>query len=51
MLAKKSAFFQPFSRFFLAFSIFLGYSSGRPEFFTEKQGVARLGACFDRIGV
>jgi hypothetical protein len=40
MPAKKAAFFQPFLRFFLAFSIFLGYSPLRPEFFTEKQGVA-----------
>jgi hypothetical protein len=40
MHPRKSAFFQPFLRFFLAFSIFLGYSRWRPEFFTEKQGVA-----------
>jgi hypothetical protein len=38
--SKKIAFFQPFLRFFLAFSVFLGYSPLRPEFFTEKQGVA-----------
>jgi hypothetical protein len=37
---KKIAFFGPFLRFFLAFSVFLGYSRWRPEFFTEKQGVA-----------
>jgi len=30
---KKSAFFQPFLRFFLAFCFSLGYSPLRPEFF------------------
>jgi len=37
---KKLSFFRPFLRFLLAFSIFLGYSPLRPEFFKEKQEVA-----------
>jgi hypothetical protein len=35
---KKCAFFQPFSRFFLAFCDYLGYSRCGPSFFGEKQG-------------
>jgi hypothetical protein len=38
---KKSAFFQPFLRFFLAFYFQLGYSAERPEFFRSKTGVFR----------
>jgi hypothetical protein len=38
---KKAAFFRPFLRFFLAFSIQLGYSAERPEFFRSKTGVFR----------
>jgi hypothetical protein len=37
---EKSYFSSLFCGFFLAFSISLGYSPLRPEFFTEKQGVA-----------
>jgi hypothetical protein len=40
-LGKKSAFFQPFLRFFLAFYFQLGYSAERPEFFRSKTGVFR----------
>jgi len=40
MPSKKLAFFRPFLRFFLAFSLFLGYSPFGPSFFKEKQGVA-----------
>jgi hypothetical protein len=36
---KKPPFFQPFLRFALAFSYFLGYSPLRPGFFAEKQGI------------
>jgi hypothetical protein len=35
---KKSAFFQPFLRFFLAFCVSLGYSPIRPEFFRREMG-------------
>ncbi len=38
MPAKKNAFFRPFLRFSLAFSIYLGYSPLRPGFFAKKQG-------------
>jgi hypothetical protein len=37
-LPKKSAFFPPFLRFFLAFCDYLGYSRCGPSFFGEKQG-------------
>src|SRR4029077_1052282 len=37
--AKKSSFFRPFLRFFLAFSFFLGYSPLRRGFFAEKHRV------------
>jgi hypothetical protein len=37
---KKLHFSSLFCGFFLAFFVFLGYSPLRPEFFTEKQGVA-----------
>jgi hypothetical protein len=36
--AKKPSFFRPFLRFFLAFSIFLGYSPLRPGFSAGKRG-------------
>src|SRR5215510_213727 len=39
-VGKKSAFFRPFLRFFLAFSVSLGYSPLRPGFFSENKGVA-----------
>jgi hypothetical protein len=44
-LARKAAFFQPFLRFFLAFSRYLGYSAQRPEFFRSKTRGISLAAC------
>jgi hypothetical protein len=41
LTGRKSAFFQPFLRFFLAFYFPLGYSAQRPEFFRSKTGVFR----------
>jgi hypothetical protein len=41
LTGKKSAFFRPFLRFFLAFYFQLGYSAERPEFFRSKTGVFR----------
>src|SRR5713101_3171623 len=58
MASKKSAFFRPFLRFFLAFSGFLGYSPLRRGSFRRKTRPSRLaacpdgiGACFERFGV
>jgi hypothetical protein len=41
LAGEKSAFFQPFLRFFLAFYLQLGYSAERPEFFRSKTGAFR----------
>src|SRR5204862_907492 len=48
---RKSSFFQPFLRFFLAFCFFLGYSPFRPEFFRWYMGGVGSRPASIRIGV